>query len=366
MECPDAADLEWLTEFLSPQFRVLETIFTDFTVKVEEDQHYFEFLWEELSKRQPNPLENTFVLDQTVVRLPSTTLNDGSQALYDETCHVFYLFPPKAGPIKILRRSQEHSIRTSLMRVVRELLAAPLGIADQNLMLHAACVAIGDSGVIIAGPKNAGKTSLLIHLLHHPSAQYLSNDRILLNKSDSGLDVQGIPSIVSIRNETLQFFPALRTQFDMRHSLFAKRLRTTPTSAGPIADFTRKKCLLSPAQLCELLRVKAIAQTKAWVVLFPRITDHEESSIVTRSVSPEAAADHLFHSVFGSGHRTGNSIFGKLHGVEKNKELDGLTLVQDLASRFHCCECLMGANSYRESSEKLVAELAAQIDLDHA
>ena len=76
--------------------------------------------------------------------------------------------------------------RVALMRVVREyamLYATQAGW----LILHAAAVCVGGDAFVIAGPKRAGKTTLLLHALRNEQGAYVSNDRVALGAEPSGV-----------------------------------------------------------------------------------------------------------------------------------------------------------------------------------
>lgn len=62
-------------------------------------------------------------------------------------------------------------------RLVRELLIADLE-RRTAVPLHAGAVSLGGRGVLICGPRGAGKTTLICHLLEHAGADFVANDRL--------------------------------------------------------------------------------------------------------------------------------------------------------------------------------------------
>jgi hypothetical protein len=95
---------------------------------------------------------------------------------------------------------------------VREL-AANRAQRTGGLLLHAAAFAAGDQGIVVAGPKRAGKTTLLLHALSAASARYVSNDRVLVTADRGRAIARGVPTIVRVRRGALDRFPAVAARF---------------------------------------------------------------------------------------------------------------------------------------------------------
>jgi len=61
---------------------------------------------------------------------------------------------------------------------------------------------VGDRGVILAGPKKSGKTTLLMHLLSGGGADYVANDRVAVAWRDGVPVLRGMPTIITLREAT--------------------------------------------------------------------------------------------------------------------------------------------------------------------
>ena len=100
---------------------------------------------------------------------------------------------------------------------------------DQLMMLgwlpfHAAAFADKGRGVLIVGPRRAGKTSLLLHALAAPSSHPISNDRAVISPSRDGqLRLEGLATVVRIRVGTADLLGrqdlAKARDWRARHSL---------------------------------------------------------------------------------------------------------------------------------------------------
>ncbi len=93
----------------------------------------------------------------------------------------------------------------SLMRLLRGLLIREAMACGYELM-HAACVCNGDTGVLIAGPKHAGKTTLAIELMR-TGFGLVANDKVLLEHRDGAVLAIGATTAVGIRAGTLSLLP---------------------------------------------------------------------------------------------------------------------------------------------------------------
>jgi HprK-related kinase B len=70
------------------------------------------------------------------------------------------------------------------------------------LLGHAAAVLLNDSGIAIAGFSSAGKSTLALHIMSR-GATFVSNDRLLIWKADSGLAMSGVAKLPRINPGTV-------------------------------------------------------------------------------------------------------------------------------------------------------------------
>jgi hypothetical protein len=233
IESDDASDLVWLQEFLGPPFEPVTGVAPDRVVRVVSDGGRYA----KLLGRGPDPggvQTPSFVMDSGIVRLPVWRAEGDQPAriLFDEEFRVFYTIRSDEEPIEILAPDDKRP-RTALMRVVRELAMGWVWRAGRHI-LHAAAVALDDRVVMLAGPKRSGKTTLLIHLLRHGGAAFVTNDRVVATERRSTVRVHGLPTIVKAWRDTLEWFPEVRERL-----LFASpRATATGASARPSSSLS--------------------------------------------------------------------------------------------------------------------------------
>ena len=228
VEADAPGHLAWLAEFLAPQFEHAVGVPPNRVVRIVSDAaRYAETLGR-------GPVSGggdvaTFVLDTGIVSLPRWWSTDpGALTLYDGGFRVFYTVGSGSKEAEILTAPENGSVRNAMMRVVRELAMVRVQGAG-GLVLHGAAVGRGDRIVALAGPKGAGKTTLLIHLLRRGSAALVANDRIAVFGAGPAPDARGLPTIVKVRHDTIEWFPEIRARF--RATPFHHR-RTLEEAAG--------------------------------------------------------------------------------------------------------------------------------------
>ncbi|TYC53822.1 hypothetical protein FMN50_13710 [Rhodobacterales bacterium] len=90
--------------------------------------------------------------------------------------------------------------------------------AGPYLPLHAAACAIDDCGILIAGDKGSGKSTLIMQLLQ-AGADFIANDLCYLNTSPSNrLTVTAFPKIIRLADGTIADIPFLRDWFSRQNS----------------------------------------------------------------------------------------------------------------------------------------------------
>src|SRR5208283_1795674 len=202
----DAANvLEWLDEFLTPAFERRDGKSSDYTVAL----HIDDARYQAICATHPSgqlPLAPCFALDQEVVHHPCW-ISDGRTVLADEKYEALYVL--SGSQVEILARPGASRLRMAAMRVVRELALAGALADERRLLLHAASLEVERRAVLLAGPKGSGKSTLLSHIAASTGSSLLANDRSLLSLFETGIEVRGIPSIVSIRPGTRDLMPGL-------------------------------------------------------------------------------------------------------------------------------------------------------------
>ena len=92
------------------------------------------------------------------------------------------------------------------------------GLDQRRLLLHAAGVCVGATGLGLAGTSGAGKSTLALHLLSR-GLSFVSNDRLMIASDAQGLSMHGLAKMPRVNPGTLlhnpqlvQLLPAVRRQ----------------------------------------------------------------------------------------------------------------------------------------------------------
>lgn len=195
--------------------------------------------------------------------------------LRDPRIPAFYRIDRRRRRVEILARAAGPRWRMALLRVVREL-AMDRVVAAGGVLVHGAAVASAAGVIAISAPKRHGKTTLLLSLLEHTGAAYVSNDRCVLRVGAGGADgatVRGLPTIVSITRDGLARFPALRDR------LFAAR---------PALAAGEENVGLAPQEFTALLTSPRAASGPAAAFLFPSVTTNPRRLTLRRLDAAEA------------------------------------------------------------------------------
>jgi len=353
----DPTQLSWLEEFLCPQFAVVYGGSPNCHVAVVMDTGQYI----DAFRRGPRPDGrhiDCFALDNGLVRLPAWESLDDTQVVFDPDFKLFYLVDPDRSRVRILAPSGSLSVRTALMRVVREF-AMTSSVGAGALIIHGAAFGVGDRGVVIAGPKKAGKTTLLMHVLQNVPARFVSNDRVVATWEDGDLTLHGMPTIVTVRQQgarRLRFLHErlLASSYDERYGLAEMGQRI-----GPMRRPDRYgRWSMSPAQFCELLRVRPIAQVPACALVFPRVTG-QPGTIELNELSPDEAAVQLAGALFRahSSLKTAEML-ASANGTPRDRAAFD-TLCRRLASGVRSFTCTLGREAYQsgDSVEALVKQM---------
>ena len=320
-------DFAYLREFMAPSIEVDEAERPEQgerVLKLELDPVKYERL-----RSQPRNMPRElvcYVLDQSSLTAPSYGSDEG-QVVLDDSHQVAYLLNGR--PEITIVAAGGLGIRRCLMRAVREIIQAAL--TPRSLILHASAVRWGELGVVVAGPKLRGKTSLLIYLLHQ-GAHYVANDRVVL-EADT-LECRGLPTLNKLRKSSIQLFPGFRERLERcgYHSHYT--LEEALVSPQPAARDPE----VSPAQLCALTGARRIKSTGLDVVLLPT-PDQGLSGFQLRPLSRQEAIARLAEVRFGARHP---GRVSQLFGEEAPSFCVADDIWGDCVERLPIVECRMG------------------------
>jgi hypothetical protein len=282
-----------------------------------------------------------FQLDRETIELPAWEGARGERIAQDASYGVFYRVAGRC--VEILAPRNRPPVRTALMRVVREL-AMQRAWSARSFLLHAAAFAREGRGFLVAGPKESGKTTLLLHALRGRGTSFVANDRLRVALEDGGVHIRAMPSILSIRDGSFGFFPALRDGIVSRRFHYRRSVEETGRADAPEAEvWPGGRFGISAAQLCALVEQPAAAGARAAVLLLPRVTG-AAGGIRLRRLSAEEGAAGLRGSIFG-GARGGRSALFADAGDTPLPDSPS-TWCTSTAASLACFDCALGKDAY--------------------
>ena len=294
VEADDAGAARWLREFLIPWFEACPPGAGEFSVRLTASASAFQALERQQAAATPRP-RACFCLDSQLVELPSWT--DAEDTLIaDGKLGCCYRLRP--GRVEIVARPGSLRLRIGLMRVVRELAALRVLGEVGCLDLHAAAFAVKDRAVLLVGPKRAGKTTLLVSALGSGRASLLANDRVFVETNGSPALAFGMPTLVSIRPDTLERFPILGSSIPGGTGLLHSA-EVAAFAADASSDERPLKPSLSPAQLAQQLGAGTLRCAPIAAIVFPEISGAQAGWSLT-PIPREHASARLRENLYGA------------------------------------------------------------------
>lgn len=338
-------DIIWLKEFLYPQFEITDTPFYDCEIHLILDDKWFNNLFQK--GPQSKIKINGFILDKKIVKLILWQSSRNCQILFDEECNVFYLISYEKKEVSVLaHHTKSIGFRTALMRVIAEY-AMNYSRTHDGCFIHSAAFSYDGKGIIIAGPKNSGKTSLLIYFLQNLPSQFISNDRVLVCFNEGTPIIYGMPTVITVSENTLQMFPQLKINFARYYFHHRDTIDETLQRKRNPYELGYKEFTFSTGQFCKLLEVKSSSGSKLSAILFPCISKKGDF-IFLEKLPKVVVLERLKEARFAKDIMESQSFFhlndnnhSSLRGVLSYEDL-----VCKLAHRIPCFDCYLGFQTY--------------------
>jgi hypothetical protein len=301
VSAPDPADLRWLARFLDPSFEEAPGAAADCWVELVIDRTAYRRL-ARLGRPGHGPLVEGFANDAKPVWLEHWARAASATIFHHQRHGLFYVVADDAAHVMIFAAERTPRCRITMMRVVREL-AMNRVVATGGLLLHGSAIAASGGVVVVCGPKASGKTTLLMSLLRTGGGDYVANDRCVLRRDGTGLSVRGLPTLVSIRRDTLEWFPGARATLE--------RLRPDLFDGG---QAQRPRFGVSPPEFWHLFGCRRVTGGPLRALLFPRITDDPRPLSVGR-LEPPDATERVRAGLFRAGQASplGQAFVGATH-----------------------------------------------------
>jgi len=350
----ERATLAWLVEFLAPAFQAVpsDPSAADHLVLFETTPARYAKLQNALASA-PTETFDGFTYDGRFSRHPGWIADDGQIWVLDERHDTFYGVDKDARSVFVVAGRRGPYPRVALMRVVRELATIALH-RSARLPVHGAAFVHDGAAVLLCGPKRSGKTSLLIHALRYGGV-FVSNDRLFVS-TEAPVAARSMPTIVMLRNDTLDMFDPLKEAYD---SARFDRGRTIAecapgaTRPAPRASKDFQRPGISPAQLCRLLGVSMQPEAPVGMIIFPRV-DESVDGILMESLPAALAQQAMENSLLKPSHPTRYSqLFAPGSAGEEVSPEAEAELCRRLVEQVPVYACRLGPNAF-------------QIDIGHA
>ena len=226
--------------------------------------------------------------------------------------------------------------RLALMRVVREH-AHNHAVRGGGVVLHAAGVVTRAGALAIAGPRAAGKTTLLMRLLAEPDVGYLANDRVAVTAQ--GELAYGVPTVVALRPGTRALLPALTARLAVAGDFHLHEGERA--AGGPAAPAVRGgSWYFGPSQLCAALGTTAHGAAPLAAVALVCATRGDRTRV--RCLTGEEARSRLPDTVLC--HRS-RQFVSDVFSAAAGPAPDAAVMAErcrQLAARVACFEISMG------------------------
>jgi hypothetical protein len=359
VETDDRDASRWLAEFVTPWFEPCSAPSSALTVSFTASRSLFDSLERRRAMAAARPA-SCFALDSGIVALPGWTEGDAT-IVADAELGSFYRASSRR--VEMVARPDFPRARIALMRVVRELLMAQRRALEPLLDLHAAAFGTSAGAVVLAGPKKAGKTTLLAHFLRcGENVSLIANDRVLVDAQSESPIAFGVPVLVSIREGTLELFPELRRASDewpvVVHS--AEKPAARKPAVASQANFG-----LTPAQFAERCGSATAPSGAVVAIVFPEVsaTDADWSLV---AMTADAALPGLVDAAYGR--RAPGGTKTVFEAVADDCAAEGLpptAQVARLASAAPVYRCRVGLGAYRRDARELLQALVGHAAAEH-
>lgn len=195
-------------------------------------------------------------------------------------------------------RAHDRHIELYLHRTARKPHGYPLRLMREamlrtyedhgGLVFHAAGADLDGHGVMVCGPRSAGKTTLLTCLLRYAHGALLSNDRLIL---DEHRRLVPVPLPVPVAKGTIDAVPELD-----KATASLSRPQATITEL-PAVFGTRTKAEFTAREYASALNTSLAAGSSLETIIVPRLSNSSEPAR-WRALSPENAQDMLQANCF--------------------------------------------------------------------
>ena len=345
-------DIIWLKEFLCPYLKPTDSSFCDCEIHLILDDKYFNSL---LQKSPQSKIKiSGFILDKKIVKLITWESSKNCQILFDDEFNVFYLVSHEKKQVTVLaHHTKSIGFRTALMRVITEY-AMNYSRTHGGFFIHSSAFAYNGKGIMIAGPENCGKTSLLIYFLQNLPSRFISNDRVLVFFDEASPVIYGMPTVITVSEDSLQMFPLLkinllRYNFHHRYTIdeiLERKCRPYTLEQG---EYT-----FSARQFSHLLETRSSSDSQLSAILFPHISK-QSGSMSLESLPSAAVLERLEEARFAKRLTEWQSFFYLNPNHDSSPGVSGYEeFAYKVANQIPCFDCYLGFRNYEGNEAQQV------------
>ena len=194
--------------------------------------------------------------------------------------------------IEVFYRERDEGTLRDPTRLCREVLYNSLGSSWYEL--HASAVSHAGKAIVFLGPKGAGKSTILCHLLsskdREPTFDFLSNDRVWIDLGKSPITALGSPMPICIGYGTMASIPELSTQLSLYRDHFHLLLGQMDLKVHEYS--AQEFSALFGRSISRHARISAIVALRpgASNLLMPVEDEHTKSKILAQSIRDDVDA----------------------------------------------------------------------------
>lgn len=190
---------------------------------------------------------------------------------------------------------ENYSNKNSLvLYVVRELIYRE-SESRGCVCFHAASCRFKNIGVVFLGDSGAGKTSLLVAFMQKMKADFISNDRVLVNTT---FDIFPLPMPIRISPGTIVGNYILHN-FIVTNASQLRRLSSKQADEITSGDIkkSKNKLELTPREISECFSVKRLDSAKLRMIIIPKYDSHRKG-ILMDVLDSKSAKDILVRNCY--------------------------------------------------------------------
>lgn len=335
----DRAVTGFTAEYFDPWFRPTRRV-PEWTVSVGSSASSYASMLDQMPADPcPRP---SFAHDQQVLSLPAWG-SGGAINVYDAERSCFLRL--RRGHVELIGHPETRRWRFTLLWTVQSIAATRW--RRTHVDLHAAAVECAGRALAVAGPKNAGKTTLSFYLMRAGGWPSIANDRTFLGGDATPFIAAGMPTAVKIRPLTLARFPELQRGLPPVARPYLYSAAELAGTGGEEESADGVDFALTPNQIALRLGAATRAQAPLGAIVFPEVCE-DEAKWTIDAIEPAEATTRIRRNLYGAaaGERP-PTVFEELGDGQHDAPP---SLVDALATAIPCYRLRLGRAAYDDTA----------------